>query len=60
MKESNVLNLEFHPQTRTACDLVTEVDDAISELLAAAINAQARQKLSQALVHLHEAKVLLS
>jgi len=60
MKESNVLNLDFHRSTRVAGDLVAQVDEAIGELLATATDEQARQKLSQALVHLHEAKILLS
>ena len=52
MKESNVLNLEFHRQPRIA--------DAIGALLAATIDVKARRKLSQALVHLHEARLVLS
>lgn len=60
MKESNVLNLEFHRQPRIADDLIAEVDEAIGALLAATIDVKARRKLSQALVHLHEARLVLS
>lgn len=60
MKDSNVLNLDFHRSARIAGELVAQIDEAIGELLEAATDEQTRQKLSQALIHLHEAKLLLS
>jgi hypothetical protein len=60
MNSSNVVRLAIEPDTKIAGDLVASARESIEAHLRVTVERQSRSALCQALVHLHEAELLLS
>lgn len=60
MSNNNVVQLVFRRDTKPGEDLIARATESIEKVLAVTTDAQTRRKLSQALIHLHEAQLNLS